>query len=95
MSKPSEKREIDCHDINLYWPTTIKYTIQWFSSLTIMERTANILEPKQGITTSLLKVFAMFELHLIDCRNKLEAITVRSINCKKEIGLYLRTSTLE
>ena len=31
-----------------------------------MEHTANIINPKQGIITSLLKVFAMFELHLID-----------------------------
>ena len=69
--------------------------MQWFTFLTIMEHTANILKPKQGLITSLLKVFAMFELRLIDDRNKLEAIAIRGINCKKPTGLFLRTSTFE
>ena len=30
-----------------------------------------IINPKQGLITSLLKVFSMFELCLIDYRNKL------------------------
>ena len=60
MYKPSEK--IDRHDTDLYWPTTIKDTIQWVNFLTIMEHTANILNPKQGIITLLLKVYFMFEL---------------------------------
>ena len=51
MSKPHEKKEIDFQDRNLYWPTTIKDTIKWFTVLTIMEHTANILNPKQGIIT--------------------------------------------
>ena len=59
MSKPSEKKEIDCRDSDLYWPTKIKYTIQWFPFLAIMEHTANILKPKQGLLTSLIKVSAM------------------------------------
>ena len=37
----------------------------------------------------------MFELHLIDDRNKVEAIAIMCIDCKKETSLYLRTSTLE
>ena len=60
MSKPSDKKEIDCHDSDLYWTTTIKYTIQWFPFITIMKHTANIINPKQGLITSLLKVFAIF-----------------------------------
>ena len=28
MSKPFYKKEIYCLDSNLYWPTSIKYTIQ-------------------------------------------------------------------
>ena len=59
MSKPSDKKEIDCHDSDLYWPTKIKYTIQWFPLLSIMEHTENILNPKQGIITSLLKLFSI------------------------------------
>ena len=37
----------------------------------------------------------MFKLRLIDDRDKFEAIAIRCINCKKETGLYLRTSTFE
>ena len=55
LSKPSDKKEIDFHDSKLYWTTTIKDTIQWFTFLTIMEHTANILNPKKGLITSLLK----------------------------------------
>ena len=60
-----------------------------------MEHTANILKPNKGLIPSLLKVFAIFELRLIDDRYKLEDIAIRCINSKKETGLYLRTSTLE
>ena len=60
-----------------------------------MEHTANIIDPKQGLVTSLLKVFAMFELCLIDDINKVGAIAIRCINCKKETFLYLTNLTLE
>ena len=50
----------------MYWPTSIKDTIEWFNFRIIMKRTANILKPNKGIIRSLLKVFAMFELRLID-----------------------------
>ena len=69
--------------------------IHWFPFITIMEHTANILKPNKGLITSLLKVFAMFELRLIDDISKVEAIAIRFINCKKETDLYLGTSTLE
>ena len=29
MYKPSDKKEIDRNDSDLYWPTTNKDTIQW------------------------------------------------------------------
>ena len=79
----------------MYWPTTIKDTIQWFHFLTIMEQTANILNPNKGIITSLLKVLAMFELRLIDDKDKSDAIYIRCINFKKATGLFLRNSTFE
>ena len=60
-----------------------------------MEHTTNILKPNKGLISSLLRVFEMFELHLFDDRYKGEAIDIRFINCKKETGLYLGTSTLE
>ena len=53
-----------------------------------MEHTANIINPNKGIITSLLKVFEMFGVHLIGDKDKLEAIAIRCINCKKETGLY-------
>ena len=49
LSKTSDKKEIDHHDRNMYWPNKIKDTIQWFPFITIMEHTTNILKPKQGL----------------------------------------------
>ena len=91
MSKPSNKKEIDRHDSDLYWPTTIEDTIKYFPFITIMEHTANILNLNKGIITSLLKVFAMFELLLVDDRDKVENIYIRCNNCQKETSLYLTT----
>ena len=55
-----------------------------------MEHTENIIDPKQGLITSLLKVFSMFEFRLIYYRDKLEAVAISCINCKKATGLFLR-----
>ena len=60
-----------------------------------MKHTANIIKSKQGIITSLLSIFSMFELRFIDHRDKLEVISTRCINCKKVTDLYLRNSTFE
>ena len=73
----------------------MQYIIHWFPSITIMEHTAIILKPKQGLINLLLKVFSMFEFRLIDYRDKVKAVYIRCINCKKETGLYLGNSTLE
>ena len=54
-----------------------------------MEHTENIINPKQGLITSLLKVSAMFEFHLINDIDKVGVVAIRCINCKKETGLYL------
>ena len=83
MSKTSDEKEIDRHDSDLYWPTTIKDTIQWFSFLDIMEHTENILNPNKGIIPSLLKLFVLFELRLMDDGDTVEAIAIRFVNCKK------------
>ena len=88
MSKPSDKKEIDCHDSDLYWPTSIKYTIRWFPFITIMEHTENILNLNKGQIPSLLKVFDMFELRLIDDKDKVESIAIRCINCKKNRFIF-------
>ena len=60
-----------------------------------MGHTANIIKTNKGIIPSLLMVFDMFELRLFDDRYKVEAISIRCINYKKETYLYLRTSILE
>ena len=81
--KPSDKKEIHSHNSNLYCPTSIKDTMQWFTFITIMEHTANILKPNKGLITSLLRVFPMFQLSLIYDKYELEAIYIRCINRKK------------
>ena len=60
-----------------------------------MEHTKNIIKPNKGLIPSLLKVFSMFELCLIDDIYKVEAIDISCINCKISTGLYLGNSTLE
>ena len=62
--KTSAKRKIDCHDSNSYWTTSIKYTIQWFPFITIMEHTANIINPNKLLITSLLMALITFQLSL-------------------------------
>ena len=89
LSKPSDKKGIYLHDSDMYWPTTIKYKIQWFPFLAIMEHTANLLNTKQGLVPSWLNIFSMFGLRLIYDRDKMEDVAIRYINCKKETGLYL------
>ena len=84
------KKQINRHDSDLYWPTTVKDTIKWFPFLTIMKHAANSLKPNKGIIASLSKIFEMSELCLIDNKYKLEAIAIRCINCKKATGLFLR-----
>ena len=53
MYKTFDKKEIYRHDSDLYWKTSIKDTIQWFPFLSIMEHTANIINPNKGLIPSL------------------------------------------
>ena len=82
------KKEIYRHDSESYWPTPIKDTIERFNFTTIIEHTANIMNPNKGIITSLLKAFSIFEFRLIGDKEKLDVLAIRCINCKKETGLY-------
>ena len=84
----------------MYCPTSIKDTIHWFPFINIIEHTENILRPNKGLIPSLLKVFSIFKLRLFDDRqyeegNVVDTIDIRCINCNKEIGLYLRNTTIE
>ena len=60
-----------------------------------MEHTANIINPNNGLIPSLVDLFSMFDFRLFHDIDKVKAISIRCINCKKETGLYLGTSTLE
>ena len=48
LYKPSEKKKLNRHKIDKFWPTSIKDTIQWFPFLTIMEHNAKIMEKIMG-----------------------------------------------
>ena len=60
-----------------------------------MEHTANIMKTNTGLISSLLKVFAMFELCLNFYEEKLDVIYIRCINCKREACLYLQNITFD
>ena len=60
LYKHSEKNNCNRHDSNLYCPTSIKDTIQWFTFLAIVEHTPNIIKTNKGIIPSFLNLFAMF-----------------------------------
>ena len=60
-----------------------------------MERTANNMKTSNGLILSLLRVFAMFELHLISDEEKLDVIYKRCINCKRETGSYFKNTTFD
>ena len=98
--KPSAKKYFDFHDSDLYWPTLIKDTIQWFPFLTIIEHTTNIIKPNKGLINSLLKVSTMFKLRLFydkyNEEGKVEdAIAIKCSNCNKAAGLHLKDITIE
>ena len=71
------KNKFNGHDSELYWPTSIKDTADWFPFLAIMEHTTNIMENNNGLISSLLRVFAMFELRLIHDIYKVDSISIR------------------
>ena len=60
-----------------------------------MEHTANIMENNNGLISSLLNLFAMFELHLNYKDDKMYAISIRCINCKRETVLFLKNTTFD
>ena len=89
------KNKLNCHNNDKYWPTPIKYSIQWFTFLTIMEHTANIMKINNGLILSSLNIFAMFELHSNFDEEKMDVISIRCINCNRETGLYLKNKTFD
>ena len=74
--------------------------IQWFPFLNIIKHTANIFNPNKGIISSLLEVFAMFQLSLFYDKINEEgsvvySISIRCSNCNKETGLHLKDKKVE
>ena len=53
------------------------------------------MEKNNGLISSLLKAFAMFELCLNDKEGKLDVISIGCINCKIETGLFLKNNTFD
>ena len=48
-----------------------------------------------GLISSLLNVFAMFELRLSYKEGNLDVVYLRCINCKRGTGLYLKNTTFD
>ena len=92
MYKPSEKKIFNCVDTVNHWPTSIKKKIQLFPFPTIMEHTANKMKANNGLISSLLKIFAMFEIRLSSGENKLDVVSIKCINCKRETCLDSKTN---
>ena len=60
-----------------------------------MEHTENIMEKNTGLISSLLKVFAMFELLLSYEEGNLDVVSLRCINCKRETCLSLKDNLFD
>ena len=56
-----------------------------------MEYTGNIMQDDTNITSSLLKMFSMFEICLSCGDDDLDIVSLKCINCKKETGLNAET----
>ena len=56
-----------------------------------MEYTVNIMQYDTHLLSLLLKMFSMFEIRLSCGDNDLDVVSLKCINCKKEIGLNSET----
>ena len=57
----------------------------------IMEYTGNLMQDDTHLTSSLLKMFSMFEICLSCGDDDLDIVYLKCINCKKETGLNSET----
>ena len=53
-----------------------------------MEHTANKMQENKGLISSLLKMFAMFEIRLSHGNKELDVLSIKCTNFKREKGLY-------
>ena len=86
MYKTSEKK-FNRVDSDEHWPTSIKNKMQWFPFPNIMEHTENKMEENNGLISSLLNMFAMFEIRLSYGDKELDVFSIKCINCKIETSL--------
>ena len=66
-----------------HWPASIKSTLQWFSFLEMMEYTGNDMQDNNNLTSSLLKMFSLFEISLSCGDINLDTVSLKLINCQK------------
>ena len=90
---PLKKKKLHRVDSGDYWPTSIKEKIQWIPLLPLLN-ILQILWKNNGLISSLLKVFAMFELRLSYKEGILDVVSLKFINCKIETALYLKINSL-
>ena len=56
-----------------------------------MEYTGNNMQDDTHLTSSLLKMFSMFEIRLSCGDDNLDSLSLKCVNCKKETGLNAKT----
>ena len=78
-----------------HWPVSIKSTVQWFPFHAIREYTGNVMQDYTHLTSSLLKMFSMFEIRLSCGDDGLDKVCLKFVNCKKETGLNAKTGFKE
>ena len=76
-------------DSGEHWPISKKKTIQWFTFITILEHTAKKWKKRSDII--IINVFAMFEIRLSYEDKKMDVVSLKYINCKRETGLNPET----
>ena len=69
--------------------------MQWFHFLGIMEYTGNDMKNDTHLTSSLLKMFPMFEIRLSVGEVDLVEVPLKCINCKIETGLKTKSNFKE
>ena len=77
---PSTKKQINRIDEFEHWPESIKSTLQWFPFLEIMEYTGNVIQDDSHLTSSLLKIFSLFEICLSCGDVDLDTVSLKCVN---------------
>ena len=76
-------KKINCIDEFEHWPESIKSTLKWIPFLEPTEYTGNVMQDDTHLTSSLLKMFSLFEIRLSCGDDNLDTLSLKCINCKK------------